>query len=66
VSVGSGRGAAFVSRRQGVMSQLDADGKRYIPELEVLKEWVTISLLALGAVILPVSGAYVLFLLTSW
>jgi hypothetical protein len=48
------------------MSQLDAREKRYVPELEALKEWVNISLLILGAVILPVSGAYVLFLLTNW
>ena len=50
----------------GAMSQLDAHEKRYVPELEALKEWIRISLLLLGAVILPVCFAYILFLLTNW
>jgi hypothetical protein len=59
-------GAPVLPEQVGAMSQLDAHEKRYVPELEALKEWIGISLLLLGAVILPVSFAYLLFLLTNW
>jgi hypothetical protein len=48
------------------VSRFDAHKKRYVPELEVLREWVTLSGIILGAAILPVAGAYYLALLTSW
>jgi hypothetical protein len=53
-------------RRAQAVSRFDADKKRYVPELEVLREWVTLSGIILGAAILPVAGAYYLALLTSW
>ena len=48
------------------MSRLEGHRKRYAPELEVLREWFTLSLILLPAVTLPVAGAYYLSLLTSW
>jgi hypothetical protein len=53
-------------RRAQAVSRFDAHKKRYVPELEVLREWVTLSGIILGAAILPVAGAYCLALLTSW
>jgi hypothetical protein len=48
------------------VSRFDTHKKRYVPELEVLREWVTLSAIILGAAILPVAGAYYLALLTNW
>jgi len=48
------------------VSQFDAHKKRYAPELEVLREWATLSVIILGGAILPVAGAYYLAVLTSW
>ena len=48
------------------MSQFDAHERRYVPELEALKDWVRLSLLLVLAVILPVAIAYCAFVLVNW
>jgi hypothetical protein len=35
------------------MSHADTEVKRYVPEIEALKAWVAISLMLLGAAVLP-------------
>ena len=48
------------------MSQFDAREWRFAPELEVLKDWLKISLLLVAAVIVPVASAYSAFVLLNW
>jgi hypothetical protein len=48
------------------MSQFDAHERRFVPELEVLKDWARVSLLLLLAVVLPVAIAYCAFVLVNW